>query len=101
MLSDAAQPPVPHSPRQGYIATGNESFSFLNDGNGDADSLPMTTSNGAISASASEHDEDEDPGIPGRPPLTMPLAIMSYDLTTVESPPDPQGFFEEVKLLER
>lgn len=35
------------------------------------------------------------------PPSTMPLALMTYDLSTVEAVSDPQDFFDECMVLEQ
>ena len=35
------------------------------------------------------------------PPSTMPLALMTYDLSTVETVSDPQDFFDECMVLEQ
>lgn len=89
MLRDAARPQAPYSPSLGYVTAENEVFSSFNEGNtdavrptptlivanrdlaasehnGGADNLPTTVSNGVSSASmASEHNEDEEPELPG------------------------------------
>ena len=36
-----------------------------------------------------------------RPPDTMPLAVMTYDLSTVKAVSDPRGFFEECRILKQ